>query len=53
VHLDAAGRDVRAEFRDRPAAEAVRLTEELPVLCRAARQQAQLAGGSRPPAGHQ
>jgi putative membrane protein len=38
VHLDAAGRDVRAEFRDRPAAEAARLTEELATLCRSARQ---------------
>jgi putative membrane protein len=38
VHLDAAGRDVAAEFRDRPAAEAARLTEELPALCRTARQ---------------
>jgi putative membrane protein len=42
VHLDAAGRDVRAEFRDRPAAEAARLTEELAALCRTARQRAQL-----------
>jgi putative membrane protein len=40
VHLDAAGRDVRAEFRDRPAAEAARLTEELAALCRTARQRA-------------
>ena len=38
VHLDAAGRDVRAEFRDRPAAEAARLTEQLAALCRTARQ---------------
>jgi putative membrane protein len=38
VHLDAAGRDVRAEFRDRPAAEAARLTEDLAELCRTARR---------------
>jgi len=38
VHLDAAGRDVAAEFRDRPAAEAGRLAGELPALCRTARR---------------
>ena len=40
VHLDAAGRDVRAEFRDRPADEAGRLAEDLAALCRTARQRA-------------
>jgi putative membrane protein len=38
VHLDAAGKDVRAEFRDRPAAGAARLAEDLAALCRTARQ---------------
>jgi putative membrane protein len=37
VYLDAAGRRVCAEFRDRDAAEARALTDSLPALCRAAR----------------
>ena len=40
VHLDAAGRDVRAEFRDRDAAGAARLVEHLAALARGARQAA-------------
>jgi putative membrane protein len=48
VHVDAAGRRVRAEFRDRPGKEAGQLVEELAALCRGARRQ-----GSQPsqPAG--
>jgi putative membrane protein len=38
VHVDAAGRDVRAEFRDRPGAEARRLVDELAGLSRRARR---------------
>jgi putative membrane protein len=38
VHLDAAGKSTRAEFRDRDAVEADRLVEELTDLSRAARQ---------------
>jgi putative membrane protein len=38
VHVDAAGRDIRAEFRDRDVEEADRLVEELSNLSRAARQ---------------
>jgi putative membrane protein len=38
VHVDAAGRDVRAEFRDRPAEEAARLVGELAALSREARR---------------
>jgi putative membrane protein len=38
VHVDAAGRDVRAEFRDRPGDEARRLVDELAALSRSARQ---------------
>jgi len=38
VHVDAAGRDVRAEFRDRPGNEARRLVDELATLSRSARQ---------------
>jgi putative membrane protein len=38
VHVDAAGRDVRAEFRDRPGDEARRLVDELATLSRSARQ---------------
>ena len=37
VHVDAAGRDVRAEFRDRPG-EATRLAEELAAVSRDARR---------------
>jgi putative membrane protein len=40
VHVDAAGRDVRAEFRDRPGDEARRLVDELAMLSRSARQRA-------------
>jgi putative membrane protein len=38
VHLDAAGRATRAEFRDRAVGEADRLVDELSDLSRAARQ---------------
>ena len=38
VHLDAAGRQVRVEFRDRATAEADRLVEELATLSRQARR---------------
>jgi putative membrane protein len=38
VHVDAAGRDVRAEFRDRPGDEARGLVDELATLSRSARQ---------------
>lgn len=38
VHVDAAGKEVRAEFRDRDVAEADQLVEELSDLSRAARQ---------------
>jgi putative membrane protein len=38
VHVDAAGRDVRAEFRDRPGDEARKLVDELAMLSRGARQ---------------
>jgi hypothetical protein len=44
VHVDAAGRRVRAEFRDRPGQEAGPLVEELAVLCRTARRRAPGAG---------
>jgi len=37
VHVDAAGRDVRAEFRDRPGDEARSLVDELATLSRSAR----------------
>ncbi len=40
VCLDAAGRRVSAEFRDRDGAEAGRLVETLATLCRTARRQA-------------
>ncbi|HEY7946725.1 MAG TPA: PH domain-containing protein [Acidimicrobiales bacterium] len=39
VHLDAAGRGVRAEFRDRAVEEADALIDELAALSRAARQE--------------
>ena len=48
VHADAAGRRVRAEFRDRPAGEAEQLVEDLAALCRDARRRA--PGGRVPPA---
>jgi putative membrane protein len=38
VHVDAAGRDVRAEFRDRPGDEARSLVDELATLSRSARR---------------
>jgi putative membrane protein len=44
VHVDAAGRRVRAEFRDRPGQEAGPLVEELAALCRSARRRAPEAG---------
>jgi len=40
VHLDIAGRRVGVALRDRSAAEAVELAEQLPGLCRAAREAA-------------
>jgi putative membrane protein len=47
VHVDVAGRGARAQFRDRDAAEANRLVEELTALSRAAR----LAGAATTRAG--
>jgi hypothetical protein len=44
VHVDAAGRRVRAEFRDRPGGEAGQLVEELAALCRGARRRAARPG---------
>jgi putative membrane protein len=38
VHLDAAGKRVDAAFRDRDAAEAEQLTDELAALSRQARR---------------
>jgi len=51
VHLDAAGRRVRAEFRERRQEEARSLVGELAALSRTARRQASLAaaGRSAPP----
>ena len=40
VHVDAAGRRVRVEFRDRPGGEADHLVEDLAALCRGARRRA-------------
>jgi putative membrane protein len=40
IHLDAAGRSVHAQFRDRPGDQARGLAEELAALCRNARQRA-------------
>src|ERR1035438_816850 len=40
VRVDAAGRRVRAEFRDRPGEEAGQLVEDLAALCRSARRRA-------------
>ena len=40
VHVDAAGRRVRAEFRDRPAGEADQLVGDLAALSRSARRRA-------------
>jgi putative membrane protein len=49
VHVDAAGRRVRAEFRDRPAAGARQLTAGLAALSRTARQRAGAAAGPAVP----
>jgi len=58
VHIDAAGKATRAEFRDRSVAEADDLVEELSELSRAARQHRTVslaerasAGGSPVPSG--
>jgi putative membrane protein len=52
VHADAAGRRVRAEFRDRPADQARQLVNDLAGLSRSARQRATYAAGpQQPPAG--
>jgi putative membrane protein len=48
VCLDAAGRRVSAEFRDRDAAEAGRLVETLATLCRTARRQAAAPAPAEP-----
>src|SRR5689334_13782923 len=47
VHLDAAGRRVRAEFRERGQEEARALVDELAALSRSARRRASLAGPGR------
>ena len=52
VHLDAAGLHVRAEFRERPQAQARLLVGELAALSREARRRDRQAGGL-PPAGAQ
>jgi putative membrane protein len=44
VHLDAAGKRVRAQYRDRDVDEADRLVGDLTVLSRAARQREQAGG---------
>jgi putative membrane protein len=49
VHLDAAGRRVRAEFRERRQDEARSLVDQLAALSRSARRQASLPA-ARPPA---
>jgi putative membrane protein len=51
VHLDAAGRRVRAEFRERGLEEARSLVGELAALSRSARRQASLAAAAPPAAG--
>jgi putative membrane protein len=53
VHADAAGRRVRAEFRERPADQARQLVDDLAGLSRTARQRVTDPGGQqqRPPAG--
>src|SRR5499427_1369942 len=48
VHLDAAGRRVRAEFRERRQEEARALVDELAALSRSARRQASLAAAGPP-----
>lgn len=50
VHVDAAGRDVRVQFRDRDGDEARRLVGELATLSRTARRRVPEAG-VRPPGG--
>jgi len=50
VHLDAAGKRVRAEFRDRPQDEARALVGELAALSRSARRRAALAAPGPPDA---
>ena len=47
VHVDAAGREVRAEFRDRAGDEARRLVDELAALSRSARRR--VPEDARPP----
>jgi putative membrane protein len=49
VHLDAAGRRVRAEFRERRQEEARSLVDVLAALSRSARRQASLAAAGPPP----
>jgi len=44
VHLDAAGKRVRAEFRERPQEEAKALVGELAALSRSARRRASVPG---------
>jgi putative membrane protein len=51
VHLDAAGKRVRAEFRERGYAEARSLVDDLAALSRSARRQASRAGEGRPDPG--
>jgi putative membrane protein len=48
VHLDAAGRRVRAEFRDRSVSEADTLMDELTALSRAARRHEQESAAVAP-----
>jgi putative membrane protein len=48
VHLDAAGKRVRAEFRERQQEQARSLVGELAALSRSARRQASLAAADRP-----
>ena len=48
VHLDAAGRRVRAEFRERRQEEARSLVDELAALSRSARRRASLAAAGPP-----
>lgn len=45
VHLDAAGRNVRAEFRERPQEQARLLVDQLAALTRHARRQGRAAAG--------
>ena len=48
VHLDAAGKQVRAEFRDRSVEEADRLLDDLTTLSRAARKIDETRGPAGP-----